>query len=61
MAAPSAKRCFWASDSERAGAYHDNIWGRECRDARTLFMVLSLCSQQAGLSWRVVWSKRDAY
>lgn len=41
--------------------YHDEVWGQPVTDTVHLFEMLSLCSQQAGLSWKVVWSKRDAY
>lgn len=54
-------RCHWASSDARRLAYHDEHWGRETRCAAKLFRILSLCSQQAGVSWRVVWSKREAY
>lgn len=43
------------------GPYHDEVWGTPLRTSRELFAQLSLASQQAGLSWRVVWSKREGY
>ena len=56
-------RCHWASHpcSARSRAYHDDIWGAPLREDRALFEVLSLCSQQCGLSWRVIWNKRRDY
>ena len=42
-------------------AYHDEEWGVPTRDERTLFELLNLEGAQAGLSWRTVLSKRDAY
>jgi DNA-3-methyladenine glycosylase I len=42
-------------------AYHDEVWGKPIQDSSTLFEMLSLCSQQAGLNWRTIWTKRHAY
>ena len=42
-------------------SYHDDVWGTPVRTSRELFTQLSLASQQAGLSWSVVWNKREAY
>ena len=50
--------CSWFS---RSRAYHDVIWGAPLRAAQALCEVLSLCSQQCGLSWRVIWDKRRDY
>ena len=56
-------RCHWAAHpcTERSRAYHDDVWGTPLRDDAELFEVLSLCSQQCGLSWRVIWNKRAEY
>jgi DNA-3-methyladenine glycosylase I len=44
------------------GEYHDVVWGSAVRDDDTeLFAQLSLASQQAGISWRIVWNKRHHY
>jgi DNA-3-methyladenine glycosylase I len=42
-------------------AYHDTEWGVPCHDARALFELLTLEGAQAGLSWRTVLVRRDAY
>lgn len=42
-------------------AYHDHEWGRPVHDDRRLFEMLVLEGAQAGLSWRTVLAKRDAY
>lgn len=42
-------------------AYHDDEWGVPVRDGRQLFEMLNLEGAQAGLSWRTVLGKRDAY
>ena len=55
-------RCHWA---ENAGAvmqaYHDHEWGVPHHDDRALFELLTLEGAQAGLSWRTVLVRRDAY
>ena len=43
------------------GEYHDNVWGSPVTDTSTLFAQLSLCTQQCGVSWRIVWNKRHHY
>jgi DNA-3-methyladenine glycosylase I len=54
-------RCSWAATDARLRAYHDEEWGQPVRCPKRLFEVLSLCTQQAGVSWRLVWAKREAY
>ncbi len=55
-----ARRCFGDGDPlyER---YHDTEWGFPVPDERALFELLSLEAFQAGLSWRTVLAKRDAF
>ena len=43
------------------GEYHDEVWGTRVTDPMTLFAQLSLCTQQCGVSWRIVWNKRHHY
>lgn len=54
------KRCFGDGDPlyER---YHDTEWGFPVPDERALFELMSLEAFQAGLSWRTVLAKRDAF
>ena len=54
------KRCFGDGDPlyER---YHDTEWGFRPPDERALFELLSLEAFQAGLSWRTILAKRDAF
>jgi DNA-3-methyladenine glycosylase I len=55
-------RCAWAfGDDARMTAYHDEEWGVPKHDERTLFEFIVLEGAQAGLSWRTVLNKRDAY
>jgi DNA-3-methyladenine glycosylase I len=58
--AASARRCFGDGDPiyER---YHDTEWGFPVPDERALFELLSLEAFQAGLSWRTILGKRDAF
>ncbi|KAL1520284.1 hypothetical protein AB1Y20_023750 [Prymnesium parvum] len=44
-----------------SGEYHDSVWGTPVRDSTELFAQLSLCTQQCGISWKIVWSKREHY
>lgn len=44
-----------------SGEYHDAVWGTPVLDSPTLFAQLSLASQQAGVSWRLVWNKRHHF
>jgi DNA-3-methyladenine glycosylase I len=55
-----AQRCFGDGDPlyER---YHDTEWGFPVPDERALFELLSLEAFQAGLSWRTILAKRDAF
>ena len=55
------KRCNWANRSELEQSYHDQEWGVEIRDDRTLFEFLVLEGAQAGLSWSTILRKREGY
>lgn len=44
-----------------SGVYHDEVWGNPVMDTTTLFEMLSLCTQQCGISWKIVWDKRHHY
>jgi len=54
-------RCGWVTDDPLCIAYHDEDWGAPVHDDRTLFEFLILEGAQAGLSWRTVLHKREAY
>lgn len=55
-------RCHWAETADAAmQAYHDTEWGVPQHDDRALFELLTLEGAQAGLSWRTVLARRDAY
>lgn len=54
------KRCTWpVIDVELE--YHDNEWCKESHDNRYLFEMLVLEMMQAGLSWRTILLRREAY
>src|SRR5208337_2478274 len=55
------KRCEWANGSDLEQSYHDNEWGVETHDDRTLFEFLILEGVQAGLSWSTILKKRGGY
>jgi DNA-3-methyladenine glycosylase I len=55
-------RCSWAENADAAmQAYHDTEWGVPHHDDRALFELLTLEGAQAGLSWRTILARRDAY
>ncbi len=55
-------RCHWAMTGDAVmQAYHDTEWGMPLHGDRALFEMLSLEGAQAGLSWRTVLARRDAY
>lgn len=54
-------RCLWAQSNALMQAYHDEEWCRPSRDDRYIFEMLTLEGAQAGLSWNIVLSKRQAY
>ena len=55
-------RCSWAEGDDVAmREYHDREWGVPLHDDAQLFEFLVLEGAQAGLSWRTVLNKRDAY
>src|SRR5271170_2877086 len=53
-------RCGWAK-SDIYENYHDTEWGVPAHDDRLLFEFLVLEGAQAGLSWKTILNKRDAY
>jgi DNA-3-methyladenine glycosylase I len=53
-------RCFGGDDPLMTD-YHDTEWGTPVRDGRLLFEHLVLDGFQAGLSWRTILHKRQAF
>lgn len=54
-------KCQWALASASEEYYHDNEWGVPLHDDRKLFELLLLEGAQAGLNWRTILLKREAY
>lgn len=54
-------RCGWVSADPEYIAYHDNEWGKTVKQRNTLFEMLCLEGQQAGLSWLQILKRRQAY
>ena len=64
MAAPHAatmRRCDWVGNDALYIAYHDEEWGFPVADDRRLFEKICLEGFQAGLSWRTILGKREAF
>src|SRR6185503_14499256 len=62
IAAAAERRCSWVPDGDRLYAdYHDREWGFPVADDRRLFEKLCLEGFQAGLSWRTILGKREAF
>lgn len=55
------KRCPWCGEDALYVAYHDSEWGSPVHDEVKHFEFLLLETQQAGLSWRCVLGKREAF
>ena len=55
------KRCHWPGNDELYQKYHDEEWGKEVHDDKTLFEFLVLESAQAGLSWITILRRRENY
>jgi DNA-3-methyladenine glycosylase I len=55
-------RCAWAGADDTAfGRYHDEVWGTRTVDESTMFEALTLGVFEVGLSWSIVFGKRDAF
>jgi DNA-3-methyladenine glycosylase I len=56
-------RCAWADagDAAASSRYHDEVWGTRTYEESALFEALTLGVFEAGLSWSVVFGRRDAF
>ncbi len=54
-------RCAWPIGDERMLRYHDKEWGVPVHDDRKWFELIVLDAFQAGLSWRTILHKREAF
>src|SRR5712671_5148607 len=56
------RRCAWAGGGDTPGGrYHDEVWGTRTYDELALFEALTLGVFEVGLSWSIVFGKRDAF
>src|SRR6266571_1818902 len=55
-------RCAWAGAGDAAfSRYHDEVWGTRTHDESAMFEALTLGVFEVGLSWSIVFGKRDAF
>src|SRR5690242_10996352 len=55
-------RCAWAGAGDTAFShYHDEIWGTRTYDEPAILEALTLGVFETGLSWSIVFGKRDAF
>jgi DNA-3-methyladenine glycosylase I len=55
-------RCAWPGAGDTPSVrYHDEVWGTRTYDESALFEALTLGVFEAGLSWSIVFGKRDAF
>ncbi|MFZ1985590.1 MAG: DNA-3-methyladenine glycosylase I [Desulfatitalea sp.] len=54
-------RCPWPGDDDRMRRYHDEEWGVPVHDDIRWMEYIILDAFQAGLSWRTVLHKREAF
>lgn len=53
------QRCKWANSSDLMRKYHDEVWGVPERDDEKLFEMLILEGKSCGLSWELIWKRRE--
>jgi DNA-3-methyladenine glycosylase I len=55
-------RCAWAGQGDTAlGRYHDEVWGIRTYEESAMFEALTLGVFEVGLSWSVVFGKREGF
>ena len=55
-------RCWWVDERDTASArYHDEVWGTRTYDQSAMFEALTLGVFEVGLSWSIVFGKREAF
>ena len=55
-------RCAWVGTGNTAAIrYHDEVWGTRTYDESAMFEALTLGVFEVGLSWSIVFAKRDAF
>ena len=62
VGADGTPRCAWAGAADTALArYHDAVWGTRTHRESAMFEALTLGVFEVGLSWSIVFGKRDAF
>jgi DNA-3-methyladenine glycosylase I len=55
-------RCGWVDATDPASArYHDETWGTRTHDESAMFEALTLGVFEVGLSWSIVFGKREGF
>ena len=55
-------RCPWVGAGDTASVrYHDEVWGTRTYDESAMFEALTLGVFEVGLSWSIVFGKRDGF
>jgi DNA-3-methyladenine glycosylase I len=55
-------RCAWVRDGDTTSVrYHDEVWGTRTYSESAMFEALTLGVFEVGLSWSIVFGKRDAF
>ena len=55
-------RCGWVGQGDTAFAqYHDEVWGSRTYEDSAMFEALTLGVFEVGLSWSIVFGKREAF
>ena len=55
-------RCAWVGTGDAASVrYHDEVWGTPSYEESAMFEALTLGVFEVGLSWSIVFRKRDAF
>jgi DNA-3-methyladenine glycosylase I len=55
-------RCGWVDANDAASArYHDEVWGSRTHDESAMFEALTLGVFEVGLSWSIVFGKREGF
>jgi DNA-3-methyladenine glycosylase I len=55
-------RCAWAGAADTANShYHDEVWGTRTHNESAMFEALTLGVFEAGLSWAIVFGKREGF
>jgi len=55
------KRCPWSDTNNQMIKYHDTIWGVPVHNDSQIFKFFVLDTFQAGLSWNIIWQKRQGF